>query len=221
VTIRLFVDQELEEGKECLLNREQAHYLKNVMRLREGDALEVFNGRAGVFLATWARSALRIGAKCEVFRVSPPKALAFSLFQSQRMSWMIEKATELGVTHLFPLISERSSCRAFNDERYRRVVIEAAEQCRRMDLPEFGAVLSLEKFVKALPSQFHWCYGSLLALSGAALPGAHVNGYGYIIGPEGGFSSTEEALLALHATPISMGANVLRAETAGVWCCAQ
>lgn len=215
--LRLFVDASLTVNQTVRTSKEHKHYLEKVMRSSDVEIL-LFNNKDGEFLATYVAGQFHIGRQTRTFESLPKKALAFSLIKSHRLSWLIEKSCELGVTDLFPLITKRVQFSAFKPERYERILIEAAEQCGRIDLPILHNMQSLDNFASALPSDYAWHFGSLVSSNTlASYPSV-----GYIIGPEGGFTEKEEHALTQNAvTPFSMGSLILRAETAAVWCLSQ
>jgi 16S rRNA (uracil1498-N3)-methyltransferase len=213
--LRLFVDDSLCMNKTIRTSKEHKHYLEKVMRLSDTEIL-LFNNKDGEFLATYNAGQFYIIGQTQGFEPLPKKALAFGLIKSHRLSWLIEKSCELGVTDLFPLITERVQFGAFKAERYERILIEAAEQSGRIDLPVLHDVKRLDDFAQVLPSGYSWGFGSL----SSSQKGGSVDAY--IIGPEGGLTEKEEQTLAsAGATPFSMGSLILRAETAGLWCLSQ
>jgi 16S rRNA (uracil1498-N3)-methyltransferase len=218
--LRLFVDDKLSGAQKVRTSKEHKHYLEKVMRSSEADIL-LFNNKDGEFLARYAGGQFRVVEQTRTFQPLPKKALAFGLIKSHRLSWLIEKSCELGATDLFPLITERVQFSAFKVERYERILIEAAEQCGRIDLPLLHDVRSLTDFADALPPGYDWHFGSL-SVETASSPGRHGSASAYIIGPEGGLTQKEEQILTnANATPFSMGSLTLRAETAGLWCLSQ
>jgi 16S rRNA (uracil1498-N3)-methyltransferase len=215
--LRLFVEDALELNQTLLTSREHKHYLEKVMRLSGAEIL-LFNNKDGEFLAKYTGGQFYLTAQTRVFESLLKKALAFGLIKSHRLSWMIEKSCELGVTELFPLITEHVQFSTFKAERYERILIEAAEQCGRIDLPILHDVKRLDDFAQNLPADYTWCFGSLFSSN---VP-VSCPAVGYLIGPEGGFTEKEEQILiSVGVTPFSMGSLVLRAETAGLWCLAR
>lgn len=214
---RLYVEESLTVNQNIRASKEHKHYLEKVMRLSDTEIF-LFNNQDGEFLATYAVGQFRIIAQTRVFKSLPKKALAFGLIKSHRLSWLIEKSCELGVTDLFPLITERVQFSVFKSERYQRILIEAAEQSGRIDLPVVHNVQPLDAFVNPLPSRYVWHFGSLTSSNTRI---NHLSA-AYIIGPEGGFTEKEEQkLVSVGAVSFSMGGLTLRAETAGLWCLSQ
>ena len=224
-TPRLFVDQPLSEGAELPLSREQGHYLVHVLRLTSGDPLRVFNGRHGewlAYLATAGKKAVTLRCEKRLADVSPPPDIdyIFAPLKHARLDYVVQKAAELGARRLRPVLTARTIAERVNLERMRANVIEAAEQCNLVFVPE---VLEPEKLEPLLAN---WERGRALiycdetarianpiaALQGLAPPAA------VLIGPEGGFTDGEKALLTSCAfvTAISLGPRIMRADTAAV-----
>lgn len=213
--IRLLVQEPLKVDQTIRASKEHRHYLEKVMRLKNTEIL-LFNGKDGEFRAAYAAGEFCVIAQTRVFEPLSPKALAFGLIKSHRLSWMMEKACELGVTELFPLTTQHVQSSVFNKDRYQRILIEAAEQSGRIDLPILHNVQSYDVFVHNLPALYTWHVASL----SCRIPLMCRTTYsGYIIGPEGGLSEQEErTLIDQGVLPFSMGSLTLRAETAALWC---
>ncbi len=137
---RLFVTAALVEGAAVELAQEQAHYLRNVMRLGEGDAIALFNGRDGEFAARIERFAARRRSRpskrVRAQEAEPDLWLVFAPIKRARIDYLVEKATELGVSALVPVITRHTIVERLNLERLRAHTIEAAEQCERLSVPD-------------------------------------------------------------------------------------
>ncbi|HCF60840.1 MAG TPA: 16S rRNA (uracil(1498)-N(3))-methyltransferase [Myxococcales bacterium] len=206
------------------LTRSERHYLLDVLRLREGDELEVFDGAGGRHRA-WLEgdSSLRLGPRSADAPSHAPIALAQALAKGEKMELVIEKATELGVAEILPFASERSVVRLEGRraeervERWRRIAASAARQCGRADLPAVQPVGTLESVLASAAHRgarrlFLWEKEHERRLSSAlaGFDGPVV----LIVGPEGGFSDAEAELArARGAETVSLGARVLRTET--------
>ncbi|GAA3996674.1 16S rRNA (uracil(1498)-N(3))-methyltransferase [Sphingomonas humi] len=216
---RLFVDQPLAEAIAILVEDKPAHYLANVLRLSEGDEVLLFNGDNGEWRATIEAAhkkklVLRALAQVQPAEALPPLTLAFAPVKRAPLEWLIEKATELGVANLQPVITQRTIVERLNPDRLMAIAIEAAEQCGRTRLPALAAPMKLD----ALLASDH---GHLLfadETGGAPLTAAAVPGPTTILtGPEGGFTPEERSrILAAEATGIGLGPRILRAETAAL-----
>jgi 16S rRNA (uracil1498-N3)-methyltransferase len=225
-SVRLFVEAPLGEGAALHCTPPQAHYLGNVMRMRAGDALLVFNGRDGEWLAEIA--ALRRG-DCELVAKrqtrtqsgGPDLHYLFAPLKKARLDYMVQKAAEMGVAALRPVITRRTQAERVNAERMRANAIEAAEQCGVLRVPEIFAALKLDAVLKDWPEERALIFADeaapiaspLEAL--AAVPRGRV---ALLIGPEGGFDAAEREMLRrlpfVHA--ISLGPRIMRADTAAV-----
>jgi len=218
----MFVLVPLGEGARVELDAGQANYLGNVLRMKEGGELLLFDGASGEWLARIAeagkkRMALAVERRTREAEAIPDVWLAFAPVKRGRIDWLIEKATELGVARLVPVTTQRTIVERLNLERLRAHIIEAAEQCGRTRLPELAEPVALASFLDqrdgARTLYFADEAGGEPAAS-AFKPGAAT----ILTGPEGGFSEDERAAIraAPNAHPISLGPRILRAETAAL-----
>jgi 16S rRNA (uracil1498-N3)-methyltransferase len=223
---RLYVDAPLSAGTSVALTRQQAHYVANVMRLKPGDALRLFNGRDGEYLCTIETAGKRDGAvtcteQTARHRQPPDLDYLFAPLKHARLDYMAQKATEMGVRRLRPVFTTRTVASRVNLDRLKANTIEAAEQCNMVSVPE---VLPPEPLDTVLAQ---WDPGRRLIVCDetapiadplAALKALPPGPLALLIGPEGGFSEAEaEALRALgFVTAISLGPRVMRADTAAV-----
>jgi 16S rRNA (uracil1498-N3)-methyltransferase len=224
--IRLFVSGDLAAGATVAVTPEQSHYLANVMRLRSGDRLVVFNGLDGEWEASvdalGKRDArLVAGDKLRDQTTEPDVELIVALVKRPRLETIVEKATELGVRRLRPVITERTNADHTNLGRLRAIAIEAAEQCERMDVPEILEPVKLRTVLDG------WDDGRRLMFcdeAGDAAPAAQALAlaerapWAILIGPEGGFSPSERTRIRAlaSAAPVSLGPRILRADTAAI-----
>jgi 16S rRNA (uracil1498-N3)-methyltransferase len=219
---RLFVETLLGIGARVDLNAAQANYLGNVMRLKEGDRLLLFDGASGEWLAEVAET----GKKQMTLAIVEPRRaqesvpdlwLAFAPVKKGRVDWLVEKAVELGVARLQPIVTQRTIVDKLNLERMRAHIVEAAEQCGRTALAEIYEPVKLDAFLKsrdpARALYFADETGGEPAAS-AFQPWPAV----ILIGPEGGFTPDEASAIraAPGSTAISLGPRILRAETAAL-----
>jgi 16S rRNA (uracil1498-N3)-methyltransferase len=219
-TPRLFVDRTLEPGMSLPLDGAQSNYLANVLRSKENDPVRLFDDRTGEWLATIAvvrRRAveLRVVTQLRGREVVPDLWLLFAPIKKGRIDWLVEKATELGVDHLQPVITQRTIVDRINLDRLRAHVIEAAEQCDRTALPH------LHDPVRLAPLLQGWDPGRTLffADESGGQPFAtapRTCRAAILVGPEGGFTGDErDAIRAVSATVgVSLGPRILRADTA-------
>ena len=212
-----------------------------VLRLQPGDVITLFNGEGGEFDATVTRMGrsdvdVEVGAHHAVEREAARAVhLLAGITANERMDWLVEKATELGVASITPLVAERSVLKLKGERAEKKlahwqgVAVAAAEQCGRNRVPTVHPAVTLTEWVKKAPPGERWVLSlsegtqSLAQMQGpaAGLPMAPVT---VLSGPEGGLSPTEEAAaLAAGFAPVTLGPRVLRAETAPLAvlaCCA-
>ncbi|WP_026439703.1 16S rRNA (uracil(1498)-N(3))-methyltransferase [Acidocella facilis] len=220
-SIRLHVPDLPGAGEGFAVSDGQAHYLANVMRLGKGDTIRVFNGQAG----EWRARIAKISRKAAILEPTqqirapapePDAWLCFALLKRQKTDLVVEKATELGVSVIQPIITVRTNADHVNLERLRSIATEAAEQCERLHLPEIRAPLPVMKLMAAWPAQRPLCIADERRDAGLLGPASGPSAL--MVGPEGGF--TDQELEAIARTPIitrvSLGSRILRAETAAI-----
>ena len=202
----------------------QAHQLMHVQRCQAGDQVALFNNRDGEWLAELAFAKRSVAALVQT-QLRLPKAgpdiwLLFAPIKPARLAIMIEKATELGVAELHPVLTERTQIRSINPEKLFETAREAAEQCERLDVPAVATAKSLAAVLQDWPAGRRLYVG---AEAGLATPAAqafagHQGPAALLVGPEGGFSSAELTLLRDYdfVVPIGLGPRILRAETAAM-----
>jgi 16S rRNA (uracil1498-N3)-methyltransferase len=224
--VRLHVDAPLSAGGEVAPAREQAHYLFTVMRLAPGDAVALFNGRDGEWRAEVAEAGRRGGALRCVERLRPQGAapdveLLFAPLKKARTDFVAEKATEMGVRRLRPVLTRFTNAERVNLARLRAHAVEAAEQCGILSVPEVAEPVALSAALDG------WEAGRRLMFcdeSGAGAPAAEAlraagpGPWAVLVGPEGGFAAEEAERLRAHpgALAVSLGPRILRADTAAV-----
>ncbi|HEV2043944.1 MAG TPA: 16S rRNA (uracil(1498)-N(3))-methyltransferase [Sphingomicrobium sp.] len=219
---RLYVDPPLSSGVAVGLDAAQANYLGNVLRLKESGEVLLFDGISGEWLARVVEAGKRrmILGVVEATRgqeAVPDLSLAFAPVKKGRVDWLVEKAVELGVARLEPVITRRTIVDKLNLDRMRSHIVEAAEQCGRTALATIDAPVNLEAFLKALDPARTLYFAD--ETGGAPAASAFAPGPATILtGPEGGFTPEEaEAIRALpNAKAISLGPRILRAETAAL-----
>lgn len=222
---RLYVPDDIHANAVLSLSIEQVHYLKTVMRRPDGTNLRLFNGREGEWLATLRFTGKKDATVTITEQIRPPANrslglhLMFALIKKDRMDFMVEKAVELGVTDLHPILTQSTVIRDLNSPRMERQVLEAAEQCERLDLPTLHPLLSLKDALEIWPKDYPLM--AALERENASFIGtqpAALNA-GLLIGPEGGFSDEERKLLLDHktVTPVTLGEQILRSETAALF----
>ena len=228
---RLFVEDDLGAGRVVAATPEQTNYLCNVLRLKEGDQVLLFNGRDGEWLADLgARSkrsvALTLVRLTRAQEGGPDIDYLFAPLKRGRLDYVVQKATEMGVARLRPVITRRTNAERVNIERLAANAIEAAEQCGILRVPEVREPEKLPRLVAGWPADRTLIFcdedaevtDPLAALGALATPAGAPRPLALLIGPEGGFDPEERAHLA--ALPgvvrLSLGPRILRADTAGV-----
>jgi 16S rRNA (uracil1498-N3)-methyltransferase len=219
-TPRLFIDEALAEGRELRVEGGQAHYLLHVMRLKAADPVKLFDDRSGEYLATVAATGKRdllltVEAKLRDREAAPDLWLCQALVKKDRLDWIAEKACELGIARLQPLLTARCVVDKVKEDRLRAQMIEAAEQCERTALPEIAPLGKLDALLKNWPADrtLYFC-DERGGEAFAPTPGPAA----ILIGPEGGFTDAENAAIRAHpaAKPVSLGLRILRADTAAI-----
>jgi 16S rRNA (uracil1498-N3)-methyltransferase len=223
---RLFVEAELGAGRRIELAPPQAHYLTAVLRLKPGSRLLVFNGRDGEWAAVLAEVAKRGAALLVESQTRPQEAgpdidYLFAPLKRSRLDYLVQKATEMGVARLRPVITDRTIAERVNGERMQANVIEAAEQCGILRVPEVAPPSKLNDILQSWDPSRHIVFcdeeaqGSGPIETLARLPAGPL---AVLVGPEGGFSAVErERLLGKpYVVPLSLGPRIMRADTAAV-----
>ena len=224
---RLCLDDDLAPGRALPLAPEAANYLVNVMRLKPGARVLVFNGRDGEFAASLSldgkrRAALTLGERLREQELPPPVDYLFAPLKHARLDYMAQKAVEMGARSLRPVLTRRTQAARVNMERLAANAREACEQCGVIWLPELFAPKPLPEALAAWPVErlLIFCDEEAPVADPqralAAAPDAPA--VGLLIGPEGGFDDDERALIArLPLTlRLNLGPRILRADTAAV-----
>lgn len=222
--VRLFVDQSLALGQPVAIGEAQANYLFNVMRLAIGAGVLLFNNRDGEWLATVAEAGKRRGMLlCQTqtapLRLPPDLWLVFAPLKKVRTDFIVEKAVELGANRIVPVQTMRTNADRIRQDRLQAHAMEAAEQCGATFMPEVADLTPLDRVLATWPAdrRLWWCDE---ALAGRATPLTGPKGQpsAILIGPEGGFSDTEQQRLRAlpQVTPLGLGPRILRADTAAV-----
>tara|TARA_A100001011_G_scaffold348412_1_gene386242 strand:+ start:484 stop:1203 length:720 start_codon:yes stop_codon:yes gene_type:complete len=222
--IRLYFSNELKSGNVSKLSKTQSHYIKNVMRVKIGEKISLFNSNNG----EWDVTILSHDKGLIEFKVEKLSRLkneennlwlAFSPIKKIPQDMMLQKTTELGIQKFIPLLCERSVVRDVNVERAKKIIVEASEQSNRISVPEILKIQKLGNFLKNFKEN-----GSLIFCDinckvnnlKKILP--KKNPICILIGPEGDFSENERQLIVDNkkTISISLANNILRSETAGV-----
>ena len=221
---RLFLDRELREGLRLQLEGERHHYLAHVLRLRPGAELRLFDGRRGEWRAVVheirrRRAVLEVGEQLRELVAESGPTLYFAPPRRIRLEWLIEKAVELGVGRLAPVLTRRSVARPANLQRLRAIAVEAAEQCGRLSLPEIAPLCPLpERLAEDAPQRV--LFADTRKPRGDALSWLEREpDCALLVGPEGGFTDEERAALygRPEIRPVTLGPFILRCETAALY----
>ncbi len=221
---RLFVTRQLDHSRAISFDGQQAHYLLNVMRVKTGDAVILCDDITGEWVALVIEADKRSIILETKERLRPREAvpdlwLCPALLKKDRFDLVIEKATELGVARIQPVVTRRCVANKLNAARARTIAIEAAEQCARTALPELNEPIKLDALLR------DWSKDRALFFAdedgGKLAPSTFSRSSGpaaILIGPEGGFDETERAAINAHdnATAITLGPRILRGETAAI-----
>jgi 16S rRNA (uracil1498-N3)-methyltransferase len=219
---RLYVEETLSPDAAIQLEGAPANYLANVLRLRPGAEVKLFDDRTGEWLAEVTeagrkRVVLAVGRHLRPREPVPDLWLLLAPIKRGRIDWLVEKATELGVARLVPVLTGRTIVERLNLERLRAHSIEAAEQCDRTALPELSEPVRLEALLEQWPQERRLYFadeggGEPLKAAVEAEPAA------ILIGPEGGFTGQERAAISglPQARSVSLGPRILRADTAAI-----
>ncbi|WP_436642885.1 16S rRNA (uracil(1498)-N(3))-methyltransferase [Microbaculum sp. FT89] len=223
---RLFVEAPLSQGARVALPNDQAHYLLNVMRRGDGDPVALFNGRDGEWLGAIRKTGKR-SVEVEIAEKtreqSAPRDIhyCFAPIKRARLDFIAQKATELGVARLQPIVTRFTVAERVKTERLAANAVEAAEQCGILWVPEIAEPVSFERYLADRdPARTLVFCDEAAPVSDPieALKTAPEGAFAVMIGPEGGFAEEERELLLRgeNVVPISLGPRVMRADTAGI-----
>ena len=220
---RFYIDK-LKTGTISRLSEKQSHYIKNVMRLKVGDKISLFNSEDG----EWDVKILdqgKIFTEFKVEKLSRPLSnekniwLAFSPIKKVPQDLMIQKTTELGIQKFIPLLCERSVVREINIKRTEKIITEACEQSNRITVPKIQELQMLDEFIKNFPDDGKIVFCDINSQSKDLYNKlSKKNPICILIGPEGDFSEEERQFITNYKNVISitLGKNILRAETAAI-----
>ncbi|WP_295639948.1 16S rRNA (uracil(1498)-N(3))-methyltransferase [Novosphingobium sp.] len=221
---RLFVESGLAEGASVVIEGPQAHYLVRVMRVATGDTVMLCDDVTGEWLGRVVsvdkRSvALALEVRTRPRETVPDLWLCAALLKKAAYDMVLEKACELGVARIVPVIAHRCVADKLNPERASAILTEAAEQCARTALPALGEVLKLDALLAEWPADRTLFFADENGgVPAAQAFTAHNGPAAILIGPEGGFDDGERAHIRAHAcaVPIGLGPRILRGETAAI-----
>ena len=223
--IRLYFSGRIQSDLTSHLTKDQMHYVKDVMRLKAGDGLSVFNtqGEWNAIIEAYEKN----GAKIKIMEKVRDKDnekniwLAFSPIKQNPLNFVIQKGTELGVQKFIPILSDRTIVREVNIERIKKIIVEASEQSNRISVPEINKPDSLKFFLSIFPKNgcLIFCDINSNQNNLKNIFEKKVNGpVCILIGPEGDFSENERKMIIEHnqTYSISLAKNILKSETAAL-----
>ena len=222
---RLYTPQDLKNGVALNLSEDQSHYLRNVLRKTVGDKVRLFNEASGEWVSSISTESKKFIGLTIAEQIRVPESstaelhLIYSPIKKDRNDMLIEKAVELGATHIHPVLFSRTIVRDIKIERIEAQMMEAAEQCERLSIPKLSPLKDFKKFLSEWDKNIPLYAGiertDATPLSSITPPSSSA----LLIGPEGGISADEIALLSTRsfATPVSLGPRILRAETASFY----
>jgi 16S rRNA (uracil1498-N3)-methyltransferase len=223
---RLYVSGDLNAGEEAGLGDEAIHYLRNVLRLEAGAGLLVFNGRDGEWRAEITASSKR-EVRIKILDQARPQPsagaihYAFAPVKHARLDFMVQKAVELGAGRLTPVVTQHTQVSRVNAERMRANVVEAAEQCGVLAIPEVEEAIAFPRWLAGIESArvIVFCdEDAEISDPLLAMKDAPTGPLTLIVGPEGGFDEKERTLLLARerVVRLSLGPRILRADTAAI-----
>ena len=224
--VRIYLDKKLNLGLDLILEKEDTHYLNNVMRLREGDNVFLFNSKDGEFkgeIVSFDKKKIKVRLNSKIENTNKPGkiSLIFSLIKSSKLDYLIQKCTEIGFKSFVPVISQKSVAKNLNIKRTEKIIKESCEQSNQLILPVIHEVEKLEKKLKSFDKNSIIFFADINS-SNNKIEAVHKNNKNHefylLVGPEGDFSLKERNLLnsMSNCIPISLGQNILRSETAAV-----
>ena len=226
---RLFIEKQISQNLMIYIKEKQHHFLKNVLRIKLNDVINVFDGITGewtsqVISVSKDKIALKIEKKIREFEMQPDIWLIFAPIKLFRLNIIIQKAVELGVSKFIPCKTEFSNFDKLNYKNLELNAIEAAQQCDRLDVPKIEKIINLDTLIKELPDDraIVFCDESDINLPSIYDElKSNLNNYlkwSVIIGPEGGFSSEERELIKKqkNVLRVTLGSRILRSDTAAI-----
>ena len=221
MNIRLYHPNSIVENSTNLLSKEHTHYVVNVMRLKRGSVINFFNAdgewESEIVFLEKERVEVKFLKKIKEPQKKNEIELAICLVKKNPMEIILQKATELGVSKIIPIISERTEVKELNYDRAKKIVIEATEQSNQMFPPEILKVVKLKDFLKNLDQTTKLLFGDVNSKDNLSIEKfKNFKSLNILIGPEGDFSPSErELILSIsQVVPFTISKNILRSDTA-------
>jgi len=223
--IRLYFSDKIQSDLVAHLKKEQSHYLKDVMRLSEGDTFSVFNsqGEWNAIIKSYGKQDVKIKILEKIRDKNNEQNiwLAFTPIKQNPLKFIIQKGTELGVQKFIPILSERTIVKDINIERVKKIIIESAEQSNRISVPAITKLEKLQNFISSFPKRGCLIFCDINCDKSDLkniLSKKDLDPICILIGPEGDFSEIERKLIinSNQSFSVSLAKNILRAETAAI-----
>tara|TARA_Y100000590_G_scaffold127501_1_gene145788 strand:+ start:45 stop:770 length:726 start_codon:yes stop_codon:yes gene_type:complete len=224
--IRLYFSKELKANLQSNLSNEQSHYIKNVMRLKPGDTISLFNATNGEWDAKIVNhnkenTEFKVEKLIKEKKLENDLWLAFSPIKKNLLDIMIQKTTELGIQKFIPILSERTMVKEINTVRIKKIIIEASEQSNRISVPQIENLQPLKIFLEQFPNNGSLVFCDIKSKKSDLkniLSKKNEGPVCILIGPEGDFSENERKLIIekKEIFSLSLAKNILRAETAAI-----
>ncbi|MBL6857931.1 MAG: 16S rRNA (uracil(1498)-N(3))-methyltransferase [Pelagibacteraceae bacterium] len=220
-TVRLYYPENITENSTSLLSKEHTHYIVNVMRLKRGSKINFFN-KEGEWLSEIVfldRDRVEIKFLNKIKESFPASniELAICLVKKNPMEIILQKATELGVSRIIPIISERTEVKDLNLERANKITIEATEQSNQLNPPKISQMIDLKDFINSISKETKLFFADINSKHTPSLKDIEgIKNISILIGPEGDFSPSERELILKKSNviPFSLSKNILRTDTA-------
>ena len=220
-TVRLYYPENIIENSTSLLSKEHTHYIVNVMRLKRGSKINFFN-KEGEWLSEIVfldRDRVEIKFLNKIKESFPASniELAICLVKKNPMEIILQKATELGVSRIIPIISERTEVKDLNLERANKITIEATEQSDQLNPPKISQMIDLKDFINSISKETKLFFADINSKHTPSLKDIEgIKNISILIGPEGDFSPSERELILKksNVVPFSLSKNILRTDTA-------
>ena len=223
MNIRLYHPDSIQENTTSLLSKEHTHYVVNVMRLKKGSYLNFFNKngewKSKIIFLDKDRVEVKFLEKIKLPNNLSNVELAICLVKKNPMENILQKVTELGVRKIIPLVSERTEVKELNQERAKKIVVEATEQSNQLSPPEISEVVKLKDFLESLDNSTKLLFADLNSKDKLKISDFKDNkNLTILIGPEGDFSPSEREFILSFAMviPFTMSKNILRSDTAAI-----
>ena len=221
MNIRLYHPDSILENNTSLLSKEHTHYIVNVMRLKRGSKLNFFNKngewKSEIIFLNKDRVEVRFLEKIKEVNSLSKTELAICLVKKNPMDTILQKATELGISKITPIISERTEVKELNLDRAKKIVMEATEQSNQLVPPEIVNVIKLKDFLQTFDENSKILFADVNSKENLKAEDLkNVKSCSILIGPEGDFSTAERELILQNRAvkPFTLSRNILRSDTA-------